>query len=104
MAIRRQQYARELERQLAKGIKPKEAHEAAVEKSIIKKGTVKKKVVIKKAPKKKSTWVSRLKRDIKLLIKGPTVRTRTIEKGLKHALTEKEISKFRGKHSKKKGY
>jgi len=96
MAIRRQQYAKELEKQLAKGTSPKEAHEAAVEKSIIKKPT-KKKVVIKKVPKKKSTWVSRLKRDIKLLLRGPTVRTRAVKKGLKHALTKEEIAKFGGK-------
>ena len=100
MAIRRQQYAKELERQLAKGIKPKEAHEAAVEKSIIKKGAIRKRVAVKKAPKKKSTWVSRLKRDIKLLIKGPTVRTKTIEKGLKHALTKEEIARFSKKRKK----
>jgi len=96
MAIRRQQYARELERQLAKGTSPKEAHEAAVEKSIIKK-PAKKKVVAKKIPKKKETWVSRLKRDIRLLIKGPTVRTKAVRKGLKHALTKEEIAKLKGK-------
>lgn len=60
MAVRRKQYAQELERQLASGKKSlTKAHAAAAKKSIVKKA------------KKRSTWVSRLKRNVEMVIKGP---------------------------------
>ena len=76
MAVRGKQYSKEYERVYAKTGSAKKAHAAA--------STVAS--TIRKIPKKKkkSTWVSRLKRNIKMVIKGPKYYT--------------------GKHSKKKGY
>ena len=75
MAVSGKQYTREYERVYAKTGSVEKAHAAAS--------------VAKKIPKKKkkSTWVSRLKKNVQMVIKGP-----------------KYYSSIGGKHSKKKGY
>jgi hypothetical protein len=88
MAVRVQQYAQELEKNLAAGMGLQEAHDEAV-----KKGTVK--------PKAKSEpdIISRAWARLKALFGGEeTVRTKAVESGLKTAgLTQKEIDRFKGK-------
>lgn len=103
MAVRQQQYTKELEKQLDKGVSFEKAHEAAVKKSTVK---------ITPKKKKKDTWVSRLKRNVEMIIKGPkyysskkkkstqpkeTARTKTIKRGLSSALSKEEIAKLKGK-------
>ena len=71
MAVRTKQYVKEYEKVYAKTGSVEKAHAAGL--------TAKKK--------KKSTWVSRLKKNVQMMIKGP-----------------KYYSSIGGKHSKKKGY
>ena len=62
MAVRGKQYSKEYERVYAKTGSAKKAHAAA--------STVAS--TIRKIPKKKkSTWVSRLKKNVQMMIKGP---------------------------------
>lgn len=75
MAVSAKQYAREYEKVYAKTGSVEKAHAAASKKSMV-----------KRVPKKKkSTWVSRMKRNVQMILKGP-----------------KYYSSIGGKHSKKR--
>jgi len=67
MAVLAKQYAREYERVYAKTGSVEKAHAAA---SVVKK-------------KKKSTWVSRMKRNVQMLLKGPKYYESLKKKGKK---------------------
>ena len=93
MAVRGKQYSKEYERVYAKTGSAKKAHAAA--------STVAS--TIRKIPKKKkSTWVSRLKKNVQMLLKGPKYHVFLKNK----RFTEKEkIKQIKlSRQSKKKGY
>lgn len=89
MAVRRLQYSQEYEKVYAATGSHEKAHTAASKKSMVKRIPKVKKLILpkrtfkKSIKKKKSTWVSRMKRNVQMLLKGPKYYESLKKKGKK---------------------